>query len=66
MQGIPREQVERVARVYHQNGDASAALGITLRSFGRLCKRFGIETPYARRLRSLASVRPRAMAAGQS
>ena len=53
MNGIPREQVERVARMYHQNADACAALGITLRSFSRLCRRFDIETPYARRLRAL-------------
>jgi hypothetical protein len=46
--GIPREQIERVARVYRQNGDACAALGITLRSFSRLCSRFDVETPYAR------------------
>ncbi len=47
--GISRERVERVARLYKQNGDASLALGITMRSFGRLCRKYGIETPYARR-----------------
>jgi hypothetical protein len=57
MTAVPREQVERVARVYHHNSDASAALGITLRSFSRICKRFGIETPYARRRRQLAQCR---------
>lgn len=57
MNGIPREQVERVARIYHQNADACAALGITLRAFSRLCKRFDIETPYARRRRRSAGAR---------
>ncbi|MEW6749780.1 MAG: hypothetical protein AB1505_02235 [Candidatus Latescibacterota bacterium] len=49
--GITREQVARVARVYRSNEDASQALGIEMRSFGRLCRRYGIETPYARRRR---------------
>ena len=57
MNGIPREHVERAARVYHHNNDACSALGITLRSFSRLCKRFEIETPYARRRRALAVCR---------
>lgn len=57
MNAVPRDQVQRVARVYHPNADASAALGITLRSFSRLCKRFRIETPYARRCRRLAQCR---------
>jgi hypothetical protein len=57
MNGIPKEHVERVARMYHRNNYACSALGVTLRSFSRLCKRFEIETPYARRRRSLASCR---------
>lgn len=51
--GITRDQVERVARVYRYNQDAARALDIDLRSFGRLCRTFGIETPYVRRRRQL-------------
>ena len=47
-QSITREEVERVARIYKSNQDAAAALGITSHSFGRLCRRFEIETPHAR------------------
>ena len=53
MPGIERERIERVARIYASNQDASQALGIALRSFGRLCRQYGIETPYARRRRRL-------------
>ena len=49
--GMDRERIERVARVYATNEAAGEALGIRARSFSRLCRRFGIETPYARRLR---------------
>jgi hypothetical protein len=52
---VPREQVERAARVYHRNADASAALGITMRAFSRACRRYGIETPYVRRRRERGS-----------
>ena len=51
MDKIRREEVERVARIYHQNKDASEALGISLRYFARLCRHYEIETPYARRRR---------------
>ena len=57
MERIGRERVERVARIYHSNKDASQALGITLGSFGRLCRKFGIETPYARRRQRLYKAR---------
>jgi len=49
MQKTSRERVERVARIYASNKDASRALGISLGSFGRLCRQYGIETPYERR-----------------
>lgn len=49
--GIAREEVERAARLYRQNKDASRALDITLHAFGRICRKYGIETPYARRRR---------------
>mgnify|MGYP001471519479 CR=1 FL=1 len=44
----PIDQVRRVARIYRCNADAAAALGITTRSFSRLCRQEGIETPYVR------------------
>jgi hypothetical protein len=47
--GITRDQVERVARIYKSNQDAGHALGIDPRSFARLCRRHGIQTPYGRR-----------------
>jgi hypothetical protein len=46
---ISRERVERVARMYKSNIAASKALGITPSSFGNLCRKWGIETPYARK-----------------
>ena len=45
------EQLTRVARIYHNNADAAAALEITRNSFGRLCRRHGIETPHERKRR---------------
>ena len=57
--GVPREQVERVARIYHNSGDASRALGITTRSFSRLCRQYGIETPWMRKRRSRSDAQPR-------
>ena len=47
--GMERERIERVARMYSTNDLASKALVITARSFSRLCRTHGIETPYARR-----------------
>jgi len=57
--GISRDQVERAARVYRTNLDASRALGIELRSFGRLCRRHGVETPWARKRRQAREARVR-------
>ncbi|NKB71038.1 MAG: hypothetical protein GKR89_28545 [Candidatus Latescibacteria bacterium] len=51
MDKVDKEQLKRAARLYHQNKDASAALGISLRYFARLCRQHGIETPHARRRR---------------
>lgn len=48
---IERERVERAARIYASNQDAGLALGIAPGSFGRLCRRYGIETPKARKER---------------
>ena len=54
MSEFDRARVERAARIYGSNRDAGMALGIAAGSFGRLCRRYGIETPRARsqRLRS--------------
>lgn len=50
--GFTKEQVERVARMYHRVDDASRALGITPRSFSRLCRKYDIDTPWKRKRRS--------------
>ena len=42
--GYDRDTIERVARIYKSNQDACLALGITLRSFGRLCNKYDVET----------------------
>ena len=62
MDQFGRERVERAARIYASNRDAGLALGIAPGSFGRLCRRFGIETPQVRRKRK-AGHRPPALAA---
>ena len=46
--GVSREDIERVARIYHSNKDTSKAMGITPGSFSRLCRKYGVETPHAR------------------
>ncbi len=51
MSSIDKERIERAARIYATNFDAGIALGIAPGSFGRLCRRYGIETPQARRRR---------------
>jgi hypothetical protein len=51
MHKTSRESVERVARMYKSNQDASRALGITMRSFARLCREYEVETPYVRKIR---------------
>jgi hypothetical protein len=55
--GIDRQQIERVARMYRSNQDASRALGITIRSFNRLCHKYEVESPYYRHRRLLAEIR---------
>ena len=54
--GFSREQIERVARMYKCNQDASRALGITIRSFSRLCRKYDIESPFTRRQRQRCRV----------
>lgn len=51
MLGVSKDRIERAARIYSSNQDASQALGITMRSFGRLCRKYGVETPYVRKCR---------------
>ncbi|MEE3259821.1 MAG: hypothetical protein VX293_11480 [Candidatus Latescibacterota bacterium] len=51
MERIAPDRIERAARIYGSNQDASRALGIAAGTFGRLCRQYGIETPYARRHR---------------
>lgn len=51
MQKVPKDWIERAARVYNSNADASRALGIAGGTFGRLCRQYGIETPFARQRR---------------
>jgi hypothetical protein len=48
---IDKERIIRAARIYASNHDAGIALGIAPGSFSRLCRRHGIETPTARRIR---------------
>jgi len=57
--GISREQIERVARIYKSNQDASLALGITIRSFSRLCRKYEVESPYDRKMRGIHEIRQR-------
>lgn len=49
--GFDKATIERAARMYPTNTEACDALGITLRSFGRLCRKYGVETPWARKRR---------------
>ena len=51
MHKVPRDWLERAARVYNSNADASKALGIAGGTFGRLCRQHKIETPFARHRR---------------
>ena len=48
---VDRKQIERAARLYNNNTDASQALGISRGGFARICRRHGIETPYMRNRR---------------
>ena len=53
MEKVSRDSIARVARMYKQNRDASAALGISLRYSARLCRQYEVETPYARHRRHI-------------
>ena len=54
---ISQARAERVARIYHRNTDAAQALGITRCAFGKVCRRYGIESPYVRKRRQQAERR---------
>ena len=58
--GFDQATIERVARMYKSNQEASAALGITLRSFGRLCRKYGVETPWVKKRRERGRLSPAA------
>ena len=51
MHKIDPKRIERAARLYASNQEASDALGIAPGSFSRLCRQYQIETPYARKRR---------------
>lgn len=50
--GFTKERIQRAARIYASNQDAGLALGISPGSFGRLCRRYGIDTPHLKRKRA--------------
>ncbi len=56
---ISRERIARAARIYSSNNDAGAALGMAPGAFGRACRRYGIETPWARHLRERREAKER-------
>lgn len=51
MEKIAKERIERVARIYKSNRDASRALGMAPESFARACRRYRIDTPYMRQMK---------------
>ena len=53
MDKVSCDSAARAARIYKKNKDASAALGISLRYFSRLCRQYEVETPYARHRRHI-------------
>ncbi len=65
MVAIPKDWIERAARVYKSNSEASKALGIASGSFARLCRKYGIETPYARQEKARQEARSRRKSKGR-
>lgn len=55
MNAADRARIVRVARMYLTNSGAARALGIAPSSFGRICRRLGIESPAERRDRRQAA-----------
>ena len=56
---LDEERIRRAARMYTSNIAAGQALGCDPGSFGRACRRYGIETPQARRQRLRIEARER-------
>lgn len=48
---VTRSELERAARMYRTNKDAFHALGIGEATFMELCRKYGAETPGARKRR---------------
>jgi len=48
---IPIEELKQAARKYATGRDASGSLGISEVTFSRLCRKYGIETPFERNRR---------------
>ena len=46
---VSKARVVRVARMYRTNSYAAEALGVSLGQFHKLCRHYGIQTPYERR-----------------
>lgn len=55
MEKIAKERIERVARIYKSNQEASRALGMAPESFARACRRYRIDTPYKRQIKRRVS-----------
>ena len=54
------DRVRHAAATYPTNGDAASSLGLLAPSFVRLCKKYRIELPAARRDRHWQAARGRA------
>lgn len=55
MEKIAKERIERVARIYKSNREASRALGMAPESFARACRHYRIDTPYMRQMKRRGS-----------
>lgn len=58
MNRVNKQALERVARIYKSNKEASQAIGLHPRSFSRLCRQHGILTPYVRQRNQRKVTRP--------
>ena len=54
---VTKEQVERTARLCSSNQFADEALGITPGAFGRLCKKYGVVSPYHREMKRKKTIK---------
>ena len=46
---IPKQRIERAARIYGSSNEAAAAMGIAPTTFSRLCRKYGIDSLLQRR-----------------